>query len=134
MASWTLHVNRGPTAHRDALKVLVAAAATDVLKKVSMVALAGSGAVHLEVPGRPGLFSANEAARFFALEHVGAHGTDAYGARCADTDEWLAWEERVVQPMLENGTPLSLAELEAIVQHVDTTLDLVRCIFECIFT
>ena len=42
------------------------------------------------------VFSVNEAARYFAL--TAADGGAAFAAHDAATDEWLAWEERVMAP------------------------------------
>jgi len=44
------------------------------------------------------LFASNEAARFFALSS--ADGGAAFGAASLATDEWLGWEERVLQPVV----------------------------------
>ena len=108
----SLHVSGGSVVTTcDSLKVLVAAAAAGQLDRVAVVP-ADSGRipfgrpVALEVGGKF-LFSANEAARFLArqagsktLSATSAGSGDPFAATTLPTDEWLGWEERVLQPLV----------------------------------
>lgn len=89
----------------DTMKALVGAAATGhmdavVVVPADTVRVPFGRPVALEIPGGRFVFAANEIARFFALKYNEAKGGDAFHAQPARTDEWLAWEDRVLQPLV----------------------------------
>lgn len=91
-----LHVTpKSLEARVNALKVLLAASATKQLESVGILAadigrIPFERLVALEGPTGRFLFSANEAARMFALSS--SDGGVSVGASTPSTDEWLAWE------------------------------------------
>lgn len=104
MSVYKLHVTpASPVAALNALKILTAAGASDAGESVEIVPaevglIPFEGVVGLESGKGRLLFSANEAARLFALSAPASGAFETASALA--TDEWLAWEERELAPAI----------------------------------